>query len=244
VRTDKIKTPSDLAGARVGIPSWSMTAGVFARGLLTDMYQVRQQDMVWIQAGLDRPGRIEPIRLPALPDGVSITSNQTDTLEGMLWSGDIDAVISPAVPDSFVRSSQTGGVIGRLFPDSAGVEREYFRKTGVFPIMHLIVIRRDVVAAHPWLVTNLYRAFEVAKRRYFDRLLDISASRLPVPWIDEHLANIKQILGEDPWPYGLEPNRVALEALIRYCREQGLLERDVAVDELFLQVETFVDGVV
>jgi 4,5-dihydroxyphthalate decarboxylase len=100
------------------------------------------------------------------------------------------------------------------------------------------------VAAHPWLVTNLYRAFEVAKRRYFDRLLDISASRLPVPWIDEHLANIKQILGEDPWPYGLEPNRVALEALIRYCREQGLLERDVAVDELFLQVETFVDGVV
>lgn len=117
VRTDKIKAPSDLVGARVGIPSWSMTAGVFARGLLSDSYGVRPQDIAWIQAGLDRPGRSEPIRLPSLPDGVSIVSNQKDTLEGMLWSGELDAVISPAVPESFDRSSQTGGAIGRLFPD-------------------------------------------------------------------------------------------------------------------------------
>jgi 4,5-dihydroxyphthalate decarboxylase len=244
VRTDRIKAPRDLIGARVGVPSWSMTAGVFARGLLSDMYQVRAQDISWVQAGLDRPGRSESIRLAALPEGVAIEPNQTGTLENMLWSGEIDAVISPAVPESFDRSRQTGGPIGRLFPDSAGAEREYFKKTGVLPIMHLIVIRKDVVAAHPWLVTNLYRAFEVAKRRYFDRLLDISASRLPIPWIDEHLARIQEILGQDPWPYGVEPNRVALEALIRYCGEQGLLGRDIAVDELFLQVETFVDGVV
>lgn len=242
VRTDRIKAPGDLVGRRVGIPSWSMTAGVFARGLLSDTYDVRPRDIEWIQAGMDRPGRSEPIRLPALPEGVSITSNQTESLENMLWSGDIDAVIAPAVPESFERSRQTGGLVGRLFPDSAEEERKYFGKTGVFPIMHLVVLRKDVVAAHPWLVTNLYRAFEVAKRRYFDRLGDIAASRLPIPWIEEHLATVKGILGEDPWPYGVEPNRIALETLIRYCREQGLVAGDITVDELFLPVETFVDG--
>ena len=244
VRTDRIKEPRDLVGTRVGIPSWSMTAGVFARGLLSDMYEVRPQDVTWIQAGLDRPGRTEPIRLPALPEGVVIESNQADSLESMLWAGELDAVISPAIPESFDRSRGTGGPIGRLFEDSAPAEREYFGRTGVLPIMHVIVMRRDLVSAHPWLVTNLYRAFEVAKRRYFDRLLDISASRLPIPWIDEHLASIRKVLGEDPWPYGVEPNRVALEALIRYSGEQGLLARDITVDELFLRVETFVDGVV
>ena len=244
VRTDRIKEPRDLIGGRVGIPSWSMTAGVFARGLLADMYQVHPQDITWIQAGLDRPGRTEPIRLPALPTGITIESNQAGTLEDLLWSGEIDAVISPAVPESFDRSWQTGGSIGRLFPHSAGDERAYFKETGVFPIMHLVALRREIVAAHPWLATNLYRAFEIAKRRYFERLLDISASRLPVPWVEEHLANVKGILGADPWPYGVEPNRVALDALIRYSREQGLLASDITADELFLEVETFVDGVV
>jgi len=242
VRTDRVNEPRDLVGRRVGVPSWSMTAGVFARGLLSDMYEVRAEDISWIQAGLDRPGRTEPIRLPGLPAGVSIESNQTDTLEAMLWSGEIDAVISPAVPDSFDHSARTGGSIGRLFPAAAEDERDYFRKTGVFPIMHLVVLRRDVAAAHPWLATNLYRAFEVSKRRYFDRLSDIAASRVPIPWIEDHLANVRGFLGDDPWPYGVEPNRTALETLLRYSREQGLLASEVSVDELFLPVETFVDG--
>jgi 4,5-dihydroxyphthalate decarboxylase len=242
VRTDRIGEPADLVGKRVGIPSWSMTAGVFARGLLGEMYGVGPQDVTWIQAGLDRPGRTEPIRLPALPAGVVIESNQTRTLEDMLWAGELDAVISPAIPESFDRSSQSGGVIGRLFPDSAAAEREYFVKTGVFPVMHLVVLGRGVVAANPWLATNLYRAFEVAKRRYFERLVDIAASRVPIPWIDEHLASVRDVLGADPWPYGVEPNRVALEALLRYSGEQGLLAGPVGVDDLFLPVETFVDG--
>jgi 4,5-dihydroxyphthalate decarboxylase len=221
-----------------------MTAGVFARGLLSDMYEVRPQDISWIQAGLDRPGRSEPIRVPNLPDGVSIRSSQETTLEALLWSGEIDAVISPAVPESFDRSAQTGGPIARLFPASSVDEQAYFRATGIFPIMHLVAVRRDIVEAHPWIATNLYRAFEVAKRRYFERLNDISASRLPVPWIEEHLAKVRSILGDDPWPYGVEPNRLALEALIRYSHEQGLLTRAVIVDDLFLPVDTFVDGVV
>ncbi|HET8784607.1 MAG TPA: hypothetical protein VFM38_03170, partial [Candidatus Limnocylindrales bacterium] len=108
--------------------------------------------------------------------------------------------------------------------------------------MHLVVLRRDVTAANPWLATNLYRAFEVAKRRYFERLSDIAASRVPIPWIEDHLASIRALLGNDPWPYGVDPNRTALETLIRYSGEQGLLARDVAVDDLFLPVETFVDG--
>ena len=103
-------------------------------------------------------------------------------------------------------------------------------------------MRQDVAAANPWLATNLYRAFEVAKRRYFDRLSDIAASRVPIPWIEEHLANVRELLGNDPWPYGVEPNRPALETLIRYSREQGLVAGDIAVDDLFLAVETFVDG--
>ena len=242
VRRGKIKAPEDLIGANVGVPSWSMTAGVYARGMLSDMYQVRSQDISWIQAGLDRPGRSEPIRLPSLPDEVSIRSNQVGTLEDMLWSGELDAVISPAVPESFARSADAGGPIGPLFPDAASAERSYFNATGIFPIMHLVVLRRDIVEAHPWIATNLYRAFEVAKRRYFQRLEDIAASRVPIPWIGEHLANIKEALGGDPWPYGVAPNRVALEALIRYSSEQWILTRDIAVDELFLNVETFVDG--
>ncbi len=242
VRTDRIKEPGDLKGARVGVPAWSMTAGVFARGLLADSYGVQPSDITWIQGGLDRPGRTESVKPPALSADVSLTSVQDRSLEDMLWAGDIDGVITPAVPESFQRSSSAGGVIGRLFGDSTSAERAYFDGTGIFPIMHLVTIRRDLVESHPWLATNVYRAFEVSKRRYFSRLQDIGASRQPIPWISDHLATLRSAFGTDPWPYGVEANRTALSALIRYCSEQGLLERELTVDELFIPIEPFVDG--
>ena len=243
VRADRIATPQDLVGARVGVPSWSMTAGVYARGLLSDMYDVRARDIKWVQGGLDRPGRSEPIPLPSLPEDVVVTRSVDGTLEGMLWSGELDAVIAPDVPESLTRSAAQGGPIRRLFPDAPAAEREYFEATGIFPIMHLVVIRRDILEAYPWLAANAFRAFEVAKRRYFLRLQDIAASRTPIPWIEEHLGRIHELFGADPWPYGVAPNEVALKALVRYSREQGLLSADISLDDLFVPIETFVDGV-
>jgi len=242
VRRDRIKEPADLRGAVVGVPGWSMTAGVWARGLLADMYDVAPQEISWVQGGLDRPGRREAVPPKALPDDVRLNSVQDVSLEAMLWAGDLDAVITPSVPESFRASVATGGEVGLLFADVPAAEREYFAATAILPIMHLVVVRSDVVAAYPWLHTNLYRAFEVAKRQYFARLEDISASRTPLPWIGSHLAKLRRVLGPDPWPYGLEPNRAALDALVRHCGEQGLLQSEVSIDEVFLPVETFVDG--
>lgn len=243
VRKDRIKTPDDLRGARIGTTEWVLTACVYARGMLSDMYGIRPGDMTWVRAGMDRPGRAEGVLPPALPPDVSITHEPERTLQDMLWAGEIDAVMAPQYPLGFRAAADSGDLVGPLFDRTGEAEREYYAKTKVFPIMHMVGIRRSVLDEHRWLGSNVFRSFEVARRRYFARLEDIAASRVPIPWVAGHLDKLREVFGPDLWPYGIEANRTTLETFVRYAAEQGLIERtDFDVADLFAPVEPFVDG--
>jgi len=216
-----IAQPKDLEGRRVGIPEWAQTAGIYVRGLLAHEYGVDLARIDWTQAGVREPGRIEKVALH-LPPGLRITPQPTRALAEMLEKGDLDAVISARSP---------GGE--RLFPDYAALELEYFRKTRIFPIMHVVVLRRDVYERDRWVAMNLLQAFEEAKNRSIARAADIVASTTPVPWLAEHARRWREVAGEDFWPYGIEPNRSTLEAYLQYAHEQGICRRRLTVEELF-----------
>ena len=241
VRADRVKSVDALPGTRIGIPAWTNTAGIYARGMLFDMYGIRPEAIRWYQGGVARPGR--PSAPPArLPHGVTYETVNERSLEEMLWAGDLDGLIAPTVSASILESAVANGTVVRLFGDSRHAEEEYLKKTGVFPIMHLISIQRAVVEQHPWLATNVYRAFEIAKRRYFARLADVQASRAPLPFIANYLTASQSMFGEDIWPYGVEPNRVSLDGFFRYAYDQGVTGRLLTASELFADVETFVEG--
>jgi len=242
VRRDRIRSAEELRGARIGTPEWTLSACVWARGMLSDMYGIAAADITWFQGGLDRPGRGEAVKPPALGDDVSLTAVGDRSLEQMIYSGEIDAIMAPQYPPGLRRAAEsTDGLVGRLFDDPVAAEAEYLERTDVFPIMHLLGLRRSFYEQHPWIASNIYRAFEAAKRRHYARLVDTRASRAPLPLIGDHLAGLKQRFGADPWPYGLEPNRHVIETLIRYEREQGLIANDISPDDLFAPVETFVN---
>jgi len=221
VANPKIRTPRDLEGKRVGIPEWAQTAGIYVRGLLQHEYGVDLARIQWYQAGVQQPGRVEKVKLH-LPEGVRITAVPDKSLAGMLAGGELDAVISARNP---------GG--RRLFEDYVSVEERYFRKTGIYPIMHVVVLRRDSYERDRWVAMNLLKAFEAAKRESMQRLVEIGLSHVPMPWLAEHARRWRELAGEDFWPYGLEPNRPTLEAFVQYSHEQGITERRLKVDELF-----------
>jgi len=216
-----IRRPKDLEGRRVGIPEWSQTAGIYARGLLAHEYGVDLASIDWRQAGVRQAGRIEkvelrkdvPFRITAMPDR---------TLEDMLAKGEIDAVISAReVPGE------------RLFPDYRTAELEYFRKTRIFPIMHMIVMRRGTYEQNRWIAMNLFQAFQEAKQRSVERLREIGLSHVPLPWLSDTTRAWQEAIGEDFWPYGVVPNRPTLEAFLQYAYEQGVCRRKLAAEELF-----------
>lgn len=219
VRKDRIREPEDLRGARIGtaaVPD-AATALVYARGLLSDSYGVRPDEMTFVPAG---PGR---------------------DLLGMLAAGEVDALMAAAVPAASAAALPHD--VGRLFSHPGETERAYLRQMKVFPIIRVVGVRRELLDRHRWLATNIYRAFEVARRRYFARLTDIRASRVPVPSVAGYLQRLTDAFGGDPWPYGVEPNRPTLEALLRYAAEQRLIPSgNVDVASLFWPVEPFVDG--
>jgi 4,5-dihydroxyphthalate decarboxylase len=217
-----IAEPKDLERRRVGIPEWAQTAGVYARGLLVHEYGVDLASMRWFQAGVREPGRIEKVEL-SLPAGVSITAMPERTLSEMLASGELDAAVSALAP--------AGGE--RLFADYPAVELAYWKKTRVFPIMHVVVLRTDVYQRDRWAAVNLARAFEEAKRRSLARAAEMNAALVPVPWLPDLVARWRAEAGEDFWPYGVEPNRATLQAFLQYAHEQGVCRRRLAVEELF-----------
>jgi 4,5-dihydroxyphthalate decarboxylase len=224
-----VAAPADLAGRRVGVPEWAQTAGIYTRGALAHQYGVRLQDVEWVQGGVNQPGRAEKVEL-ALPPGLRLTPVADRTLDGMLRDGALDAVITARPPASFSAGHPD---VARLFPDPVPVEAEYFRKTGVFPIMHVVAIRRDLFDRHPWVAMNLLAAFEEAKRRSVARTLDVAAARFPIPWGYAHAAAARALFGDDPFPYGLEPNRPTLEAFLGFAHEQGVCRRRLTPEELF-----------
>lgn len=216
-----IEKPKDLEGKRVGIPEWAQTAGIYVRGMLAHEYGVDLARIQWIQAGVREPGRVEKVELK-LPAGVKIESRPTRTLADMIAKGELDAVISAReVPAA------------RLFQDYRPVEAEYWKKRRIFPIMHVLVLRRDVYERDRWVAMNLTKAFEEAKARSTARVAEFGLSHVPVPWVPDHVRQWRELAGEDFWPYGIEPNRPTLEAFLQYGYEQGVATRRLAVEELF-----------
>jgi 4,5-dihydroxyphthalate decarboxylase len=222
--------PAALRGARVGIPEWTVTATVYARALLQHEYGVHFSEIDWVQGGVNQPGRVEGLADFKLPPGVRLERVADRALGEMLLSDELDAIIAPHPPAA---AEDGSGRIVRLFTDARRVEEDYWRRTGIFPIMHLIALRGDLHAEHPWVAMNLLRAFEEAKRRSLARALDDNASRSPIPWAATHAQQTTALFGPDPWPYGLEPNRTTLTAFLRYAHEQGLCPRELAPEELF-----------
>jgi 4,5-dihydroxyphthalate decarboxylase len=230
VRADRgITSPKDLEGKTVGIPEWAQTAGIYARGYLTETAGVDLTKIKWVQAGMNEAGREEKVEF-TLPKGIQYSQRRDTSISAMLLSGEIDAAISARVPDAFDKG---GGRIVRLYPDYRNDEMAYHAATGIFPIMHVIAMRRAVFERYPWVAMNLFKAFEQAKERSLDRMNDLTASRIPVPWSAAIAAAWGKGFGADPFPYGLEANRKTLEAFCRFAYNQGVTSKELSPSDLF-----------
>lgn len=224
-----VRTPADLAGGRIGVPEWAQTAAVYTRGLLADRYGIDLRAIQWLQAGVNEPGRAEKVRLN-LPAGIELTPRPDQSLQDLLRDGAIDAMLSAHPPMAFEAGEPW---IRRLFDDPAAEERAYHAQTGVFPIMHVVAIRRAVLTRFPWVARNLFDAFDAAKRRSQARLLEITASRVPLPWGPYHAEAAQALFRGDPWPYGVDPNRTTLDAFLDWAYAQGVAHRSMRAEELF-----------
>lgn len=230
VRHDSpLKRPEDLHGKKVGVPEWAQTAAIYTRGWLQHQVGIPLAEIDWYQAGVNQPGREEKVPLK-LPDGVRLTVAKDKSLTEMLLDGTLDAVASAHPPRPFEEGSPD---IVQLVPNYREVEEAYYRDTGIFPIMHIIALRRDVYDANPWIAMNLYKAFVAAKARSMERALEFTATRFPFAWCMHAAHEAKQLFGDDFFPYGLEPNRTTLQAFLDYGYEQGVCHRRVTPDELF-----------
>ncbi|GGF11399.1 4,5-dihydroxyphthalate decarboxylase [Aliidongia dinghuensis] len=228
-RDGPVQSPTDLAGKRIGIPEWAQTAAVYSRGFLKHQYGVDLKSIDWIQAGVNEPGRGEKVKLD-LPEGIRLTPAPTKSLSQMLVEGEVDAVLTAHAPDCFEHGHPN---VRRLFEDYMAVEADYYRTTGIFPIMHVVALKRDVVDTNPWVAMSLLKAFEEAKRRSVARALEVTAPRFPIPWCFEHARRAQDLFGEDHWPYGVDANRTTLEAFLKYAHEQGVCHRLLTPEDLF-----------
>jgi 4,5-dihydroxyphthalate decarboxylase len=230
VRTDRIKEPKDLKGKKVGVPEYQLTANVWARGILEDDYGVRPSDIHWIRGGIEEAGRPEKVSIK-LPPGVRLDdAPEGRTISDLLDTGEIDAFIAPR-PPAFIERGHPH--VGWLFPDPVAAAKDYFKRTGVFPIMHLIGIRRSLVEKHPYLPAAVFKAFEQSKAAALEMLSDTSATKVTLPFIEEQLKAARDTMGNDFWPYGVEASRKTLEAFLRHHHAQGLSPRLMKVEELF-----------
>lgn len=229
VRKDrKITSPKDLEGKRVGIPEWAQTAGVYVRGMLQEHYGVDLTKIHWIQAGVNQAGRQEKVALDL--NRFDYVSELSSSIDDMLRSGDIDAAITARPPLSF---GDKDSIIERMFPDFRRPELAFFKSTHIFPIMHVLVVRKSIYERQRWIATSLLKAFEEAKERSVKRLVDITAAGIPFAWAAATASEICKEFGEDPWPYGIDANRDTLASFCRYVFDQGITQRVMAVDDLF-----------
>jgi len=223
-----IHKPEDLKGKRVGVPKYHMTAAVWIRGMLEDEYGVKPQDMLWFEGGeaahvKEVDHRLPPaVRVEQVPGG--------KVLGDMVAAGELDAYVGARMPKAFAAGAPT---IRRLFPDYREAERAYFKKTGLFPIMHVVVIRGELARQHPWLPASLYNAFCQAKAVALQRMLEAGALAYALPWLLAEFEETKALMGPDPWPYGVAANRKTLETLSRYTFEHGLAPKRLRAEDMF-----------
>jgi 4,5-dihydroxyphthalate decarboxylase len=232
IRTDRgIERPQDLKGKTLGLPEYQITANVWIRGILNDEHGISVRDVHWRNGGVEDPGREERAPLK-LPPGIDLQPIPKDkTLSAMLEAGELDGMIGARAPSCFLRGAPR---VARLFPDFRAVEQDYFRRTKIFPIMHVIGIRRSLAEAHPWLAVSLMKAFIKAKNLCWYELGQIGHLFTSLPWGVAEFDATRSLMGEDYWSYGVEPNRHVLEAFTRYHHEQGLSARRVSLEELFI----------
>lgn len=226
-----ITEPSDLKGKKIGVPEYQMTAALWIRGFLMHDYQVMPHEVEWYVGGLEESGRVEKIDLDLDPN-ISIQPIPEDnTLNEMIDSGEIDALITARAPSSFLAGSPN---VVRLFPNYDEVEKEYYRRTKIFPIMHLVVVRNEILKQHPWVAGNLLKAFELSKKMIFSEYNQTAALKTTIPFQVKTIEETIELMGEDYWPYGIEPNRKTLETAIDYSYEQGMIKRKLTIEELFV----------
>jgi len=228
--TKGIREPRDLKGRVVGLPEYQITAVVWLRGIFQDEYGVHPRDVHWRNGGEEEPGRKEKIQLH-LPPEIDLQPIPKDKyLSRMLEKGELDAMFAARAPSSFTKGAPT---VARLFENPREVEARYYLKTGIFPIMHTVILKRDIYEKNPWIAVNLYKAFCEAKDMVIRGYHETAALRVTLPWVHDEMERTKKILGEDWWPYGLQKNRKVLETFLRYHHEQGLSERLLGVEDLF-----------
>lgn len=233
-----IREPKDLIGKRIGTPEYQMTAGVWIRGILADHYGVPIDSVEYFTGGEEEPGRPEKLPLH-LPKNIHVTPiGPTQTLSSMLENGEIDALYTARMPSCFASNSPN---VGRLFPNYKVVEQDYFRKTGIFPIMHTIVIRREVYNKYPWVAQSMMKALIQAQKQAYDELYQTAALKIMLPWLVSEAEETQKVMGRDFWPYGFEANESTLSIFLRYSYEQGLSKRQLSPKELFAPetLETF-----
>jgi 4,5-dihydroxyphthalate decarboxylase len=228
--TSGIKEPKDLIGKRIGNPEYQMTAPVWIRGILSDEYGVPVNSVTYYTGGEEEPGRPEKLKLD-LPSDIRVKRIGPDqTLSAMLANGDIDALYTARMPSTFHGSK---GKVKRLFENFVQVEHDYFRRTRSFPIMHTVVIRRDVYEKNPWVAQSLYKAFCAAQQETYRDLYETGALKAMLPWLTAHVEETRREMGEDFWPYGFENNRETLATFLRYSYEQGLSKELLRPEQLF-----------
>lgn len=228
----RIEKVNDLKGKRIGVPEYHMTAALWLRGMLQEEYGVLPADIKWFTGGVEEKGRADRMEGYSMPENVSISEiPETETLNGMLSAGLLDALMTPRKPSCY-----DGEKIVRLWPDYKEVEGQYYARTGIFPIMHTIAIKREIYGKYPWVAESLYKAFKDAKDVAMEKLTGttgMSARSVSLPWMDSEVEKTQALMGSDFWPYGVEKNRVALERMLKYSFEQGLSKRELRIEDVF-----------
>ncbi|MBA3507010.1 MAG: ABC transporter substrate-binding protein [Betaproteobacteria bacterium] len=225
-----IREPKDLIGKRVGNPEYQMTAPVWIRGMLANEYGVPVDSVLYLTGGEEEPGRSEKLKLN-LPPNIRVQAiGPTQTLSQMLVNGEINALQTARMPSTFISGD---GRVRRLFENYVNVEKDYYRRTGIFPIMHTVAIRRELYEQHRWIAQSLNKAFRVAQRKTYDDLYETAALKTMLPWLIAHVEEARREFGDDFWPYGFHENRAVLATFLRYHFEQGLSQRLLEPEELF-----------
>jgi 4,5-dihydroxyphthalate decarboxylase len=235
IRTDRgINKPEDLRGKTVATPGFSSTSLTWIRGILQEEYGISPNDVEWVLSGKDSGKNLSGLVSGyenLVPDGLNIKTGSPDKDESdLLESGEVDALFHALQPRAFIEGDPA---IGRLFPDSRATEQAYFKKTGIFPIMHAVAIRKSLLEEHPWLAQATFDAYSKAKQMTYKKMLEMGWAFDALPWYGQELEATREIMGNNFYSYGLKPNRKSVEALCRYSFEQGMSRRQLAIEELF-----------
>jgi 4,5-dihydroxyphthalate decarboxylase len=230
VRKDRIHKPEDLKGRRIGLPEYQLSAHVWARAILQDDHGVHPEDVTWVRGGIETPGRPEKIALK-LPPGVRLeNAPEGTTISELLDRGEIDGFMAPRPPSAQALSNPA---VGWLYDDPTAAAKDYFKRTGIFPIMHVVGVRKTLCEQHPWLPMAVFKAFNQAKGAALEALSDTSATKVTLPFVEEQLKAARETMGQDFWSYGVGANRATLDAFLRHHHAQGLSQKRMQIEEIF-----------